>query len=436
MGGTAVPRGDKAVRNRLAERLRRRRNRARRRPAAVTLRHSIAMSRRTDPRLCLVVFGLIGCSAGQGTDPAGTGGSVATGGMGGGTATGGTVATGGSLATGGVVPTGGTVATGGTGGSSGDCTGPVPGTSGANPLFTDRYTADPAAMVSGCTFYIVCGHDEGTTGFVMRDWYVLSSTDMVHWSDNGGPALRLTDFAWANANAWAGHLVERDGRFFWYVPINERGGNMTIGVAVADRPTGPYSDAIGGPLVSDQIEMDNWDYSDAGQTPFTIDPAVFVDDDEQAYLYYGGYWRLVGARLNPDMISLDGVLQDLHITGTPFDGGYWESPYLIKRDGTYYMIYAAGQNPATIDYATSGSPLGPFAYRGRILGPLPNLAGQDLATNHAGVAEFLGQWYLVYHWSDGPNGGGTYRREVAVEKLFFNADGTIQPVTPSSGLVF
>ena len=116
-------------------------------------------------------------------------------------------------------------------------------------------------------------------------------------------------------------------------------------------------------------------------------------------------------------------------------GGFWEAPYVIKRNGTYYLIYAAGQNPATIDYATSESPMGPFAYQGRILEQLPNLPGEDAATNHAGFAEFAGQWYIVYHVSDGP-GGGTYRRQVAIDKMFFNDDGTIQLVAPTSGLSF
>lgn len=378
-----------------------------------------------------------------------TGGAAPVGGAesGGATASGGSVTGGseaGSEAGGeaiGGAPTGGGesggAATGGDGGSSGeDCAGPLPGTSGQNPLFTDRYTADPAAFVHGCTFYVACGHDEGSTGFVMRDWYLLSSTDLVTWTDNGGPALSLDDFAWADANAWAGHVTPRNGRFYWYVPINQRGGAMTIGVAVADSPTGPYEDAIGAPLVSDPIEMENWGFTDAGQTPYTIDPAVFVDDDGQAYLYYGGFWRLVGGRLGDDMISLEGDLAELRINGAPERGNYWEAPYVIKRDGTYTLIYAAGENPATIDYATATDPLGPFSYRGRILGQLPNVAGQDAATNHAGVAEFLGDWYLVYHVSDGPNGGGTYRREVAIERFEFAGDGSIPTITPSAGLVF
>ncbi|HYQ17452.1 MAG TPA: family 43 glycosylhydrolase, partial [Polyangiaceae bacterium] len=116
--------------------------------------------------------------------------------------------------------------------------------------------------------------------------------------------------------------------------------------------------------------------------------------------------------------------------------GLFEAPFLSKRNGIYYEIYAAGSNPATIDYATSSSPLGPWTRKGRVLDALPAAAGQDAPTNHAGVAELAGQWYIVYHLSNGPNNGGTYKREVAIDKLTFNADGTIQKVTPSSGLKF
>jgi hypothetical protein len=291
------------------------------------------------------------------------------------------------------------------------------------------YTADPAVLVHDCTFYITAGHDEGTTGFYLRDWYVLSSTDMVNWTDNGGPVLSLDVFSWADANAWASQMVERNGKFYWYVPVNESGGGMAIGVAVADSPLGPFQDAIGGPLINDEVEMQAFNYSQASQTVYTIDPTVFVDDDGQAYLAYGGFGRMVTVALGDDMISLEGNL----IERTP--QGFFEAPYLSKRNGTYYMVYAAGSNPATIDYATSDSPTGPWQYGGRILDALSGLPGEDAPTSHPAIAEFLGQWYLVYHLSDGP-GGGTYRRQVAIDKLEFNADGTIQKVTPSSGLTF
>ncbi|MGD9224558.1 MAG: family 43 glycosylhydrolase, partial [Desulfobacteraceae bacterium] len=314
-------------------------------------------------------------------------------------------------------------------GSDGDCQGPIPGTTGSNPLIPNIYTADPAVLVHDCTFYITAGHDEGTNGFYLRDWYVLSSTDMVNWTDNGGPVLTLDVFSWADANAWASQMVERNGKFYWYVPVNEHGGGMAIGVAVADSPLGPFRDAIGGPLINDAVEMQAFNYTEAGQTVYTIDPTVFMDDDGQAYLAYGGFWRMVTVALADDMISLEGSM----VEQTPRD--FFEAPYLTKRAGVYYMIYAAGSNPATIDYATSDSPMGPWQYRGRILDALPNLPGEDAATSHPAVAEFAGQWYLVYHLSDGP-GGGTYRRQVAIEKLTFNADGTIEHITPSSGVSF
>ncbi|MDO8341665.1 MAG: family 43 glycosylhydrolase [Cellvibrio sp.] len=311
----------------------------------------------------------------------------------------------------------------------GNCTGPLAGTKGTNPLLPAIFTADPAPMVHNCTFYIAAGHDEGTTGFFLRDWYVLSSTDMVNWTDNGAPVMSLSTFTWADSNAWAGQMVHRAGKFYWYVPVNKRGGGMAIGVAVANSPLGPFKDAIGAPLVDDVIEMKAFNYTDAGQTVYTIDPTVFVDDDGQAYLTYGGFWRMVTVALNENMISLKGAM----IERTPRD--FFEAPYLTKRNGIYYMVYAAGSNPATIDYATSTSPTGPWTYRGRIMEKLPALAGQDAPTSHPAIAEFAGQWYLVYHISNG-KGGGTYRRQVAVDKLTFNADGTIRLVTPSAGLSF
>lgn len=310
-----------------------------------------------------------------------------------------------------------------------DCAGPTVGTSLSNPLVPGIYTADPAVLVHDCTFYITAGHDEGTSGFLLRDWYVLSSTDMVNWTDNGGPRLTLGVFSWADANAWASQMVEKDGMFYWYVPVNKPGGGMAIGVAISDDPLGPYWDPIGGPLIDDVIEMAAFNYSFDYQTVYTIDPTVYVEEDGRAYLAYGGFGRMVTVELGADMISLAGDLRE----ETP--QGFFEAPYLSKRNGLYYMVYAAGANPATIDYATSTSPFGPWNYRGRILNALPGLPGQDAPTSHPAIAEFAGQWYLVYHISNG-QGGGTYRRQVAIEKLFFNADGSIQALSPTPGFTF
>jgi hypothetical protein len=396
-------------------------------------------------------------SGGGATESGGTRGS------GGVTGTGGALATGGAKGTGGVATTGGTPATGGaagspdagrtdagtggaggatagagaggagTGGSTSSCAGPAPGSKGTNPLFTDQFTADPAVMVDNCTFYIQCGHDEaaaGQNGFVMREWFLLKSTDMVTWTKTA--VMSLSTFKWANANAWAGQMIHAlNGKFYWYVPVAQSSdGTMAIGVAVADKPEGPWTDALGKALINDAFEMSNMGYATAGDTSYTIDPTVFIDDDGQAYLQYGGFWRLTTAKLGSDMISISGKM----VESTP--QGYFESPYLIKRNGKYYEIYAAGSNPATIDWASSGSPLGPWTYGGRVLDAFPTAAGQsDAPTNHAGVGLWAGQWFIAYHVSNGPNGGGTYRREVAVDKLVWNGD-KLQKVTPSAGMTF
>jgi beta-xylosidase len=223
-------------------------------------------------------------------------------------------------------------------------------------------------------------------------------------------------------------MVEKNGTFYWYVPVQKNNGTMAIGVATASSPVGPFTDAIGGPLVDDQVEMANMGFPTPPDTPFTIDPTVFIDDDGRAYLHYGSFFRMVNAELGDDMISIKGTMRE----STP--QGFFEAPFLTKRNGVYYEVYARDGNPAKIDYATSNSPLGPWQYRGRILDSLPNNPGEDAATSHPGIAELAGQWYLVYHLSHGS--AGTYHRQVALEKLTFNADGSIQKVTPSSGLTW
>jgi beta-xylosidase len=226
-------------------------------------------------------------------------------------------------------------------------------------------------------------------------------------------------------------MVTKNGKFYWYVPVQEASsGAMAIGVAVADSPTGPFKDALGKALIDDAFEMSNAGFANPSATPYTIDPTIFVDDDGTAYMHYGGFGRMMEAKLGSDMISIDGKMQEV----TP--QGFFEAAFLTKRNGTYYEIYAAGQNPATIDYATSASPLGPWTRKGRVLDAFTAAAGQDAPTNHSGVAQFGDRWFIVYHVSNGPNGGGTYRREVAIDQLTFNTDGTIEKVVPSSGLSF
>jgi hypothetical protein len=398
--------------------------------------------------------GATGTGSGSGGSAgAGSGGAAAGGTSGGGSTGKGGAGSGGvgnvpdagrdSGATGGAA-TGGASGTGaGTGGSTGACTPPAAGSKGKNPLFTDVYTADPAAFVHNCTFYINCGHDEGGgTGFVMNNWFILKSTDMVTWT-RIDKALSLSAFKWSDSNAWAGQMVTKGGKFYWYVPINKIGScpnncGMAIGVAVGDSPEGPFKDAIGKPLIDDVLEMSNMGFTKDSDTPYTIDPTVYVDDDGKAYMHYGSFGRVVHVNLGDDMISVSGKMKEIDlgcISASDNKRCFFESAYLTKRNGKWYEIYAAGDNPAAINYSIADKPDGPWTAKGRVIDPLPTTS-TDGATNHAGVAEFAGQWYIVYHVSNGPNGGGTYHREVAIDKLGFNADGTIQKVTPGNGLVF
>ncbi|MFC5817825.1 glycoside hydrolase family 43 protein [Nonomuraea harbinensis] len=294
--------------------------------------------------------------------------------------------------------------------------------SAAAPITTSIYTADPAALVAGDTLYLYTGRDEapaGGTNFVMRDWHVFSSTDGTSFTGHGA-RLSVSSFPWAGADAWASE-VERgaDGRYYWYVSVNGNGpGWMNIGVAVGDSPLGPFTDAKGGPLISD---------STPNSSPLNIDPTVFTDDDGQVYMYWGSYYGLRAAKLRPDMVTLDGPVV------TPQGvSNFWEAPWMFKRNGTYYLAYAANDsgcsapNYACIRYATASNPLGPWTHRGVVLDQVSS------TTNHPAIIEFKGQWYMVYHNAAAP-GGGNFRRSVTLDKLYWNADGTMQKVVQTTG---
>lgn len=280
-----------------------------------------------------------------------------------------------------------------------------------NPVIRDVFTADPAAIVHNDTFYLYTGHDEqqqGVEGFLMNDWLIFSTTDMINWQDHGA-GLRATDFEWASGQAWAAHVTERDGKFYWYVTV-EHGSipGKSIGVAVADSPTGPYTDALGEALITNDMTTHtdiSWD---------DIDPAVFVDDDGAAYLYWGNT-VLKYAKLKDNMIELDGPIQTIDVPQ------FTEGPWVFKRDDLYYLIYSA-RFPEEIDYATAPDPEGPWTHRGLLNGLVPNSP-----TNHQAVLEYKGDWYFVYHNGKLP-GGGEFRRSVCIDYLYFNEDGTLKPI--------
>lgn len=289
-----------------------------------------------------------------------------------------------------------------------------------NPIITDVCTADPAALVSNDTVYLYTGHDEATAerpGYVMNDWLCFSSTDMVNWKSEGSP-LSLDAFPWAKANAWAAHTIEREAIFYWYVSVwRGEGEGFAIGVATSDSPTGPFKDALGKALVSSEMTPDPFNPEGRRVTWDDIDPAVFIDEDGQVYLFWGNtnlYW----AKLKANMIELDGEIHRIQLPR------FTEAPWVHKKGDLYYLTYASGF-PERTAYATATSVVGPWEYRGLIKG----LAG-NCNTNHQSIIEFKGRDYFIYH-NGGLLDGGSWRRSVCIDYLHYNQDGTIQRVLPT-----
>ncbi|WP_207533985.1 glycoside hydrolase family 43 protein [Desertivirga arenae] len=291
-----------------------------------------------------------------------------------------------------------------------------------NPIIQTIYTADPAPMVYKDTVYLFTGHDEDkSTWFTMKDWHCYTTTDMVNWTDKGSP-LSLKAFSWAKKDAWAGQCIPRNGKFYWYVPINHETMGMSIGVAVSDSPTGPFKDALGKPLV----------HSGNGD----IDPTVFIDDDGQAYLYWGNpYLKYV--KLNKDMVSYSGEVVTVPLNKEGFNvrfkdvdkrpSAYEEGPWFYKRKNLYYMHYAAGGVPEHLAYSTSTSPTGPWVYRDTIM----RIIGKGGAfTNHPGVVDYKGKSYFFYHNGALPGGGG-FTRSVCLDEFRYNKDGSIPRIAPT-----
>lgn len=303
-----------------------------------------------------------------------------------------------------------------------------------NPVVQTWFTSDPAPMVSGDRIYMYTGHDEDNADFFwMYEWRVYSSSDMVNWTDHGSP-IDLSSFQWADDRAWASQTIERNGKFYWYFCAHSNiSKGMAIGVAVADSPTGPFRDALGKPLYEDG----KWDH---------IDPTVFIDDDGQAWIFWGNP-VIYYAKLNRDMISFDGEVKTVNQTvegfGAPnaaernretkYKDCYVEGPWIMKRNvfltdkkgkkakkptGIYYLLYAAGGIPEHIAYSTAPSPEGPWTYRGNIM---PQEDTKSF-TNHCGVADFKGHSYFFYHTGKLPGGGG-FGRSAAIEEFTYQEDG-------------
>ncbi|HNW52369.1 MAG TPA: glycoside hydrolase family 43 protein [Prolixibacteraceae bacterium] len=295
-----------------------------------------------------------------------------------------------------------------------------------NPIVQTYYTADPAPMVYNDTVFLYTSHDEDETVrnfFTMNDWKCYSTTDMVNWTDHGS-VLSYKTFEWSRGDAWAGQCIFRNGKFYYYLPVNQKDGGNAIGVAVSDSPTGPFKDALGKPLLI------GYGY---------IDPTVYIDDDGQAYLYWGNpnLWHV---KLNEDMISYDQELgivkEDLKDENFGYrskkidnrTASYEEGPWLFKRKNLYYLLYPAGGVPEHLAYSTAKSITGPWTYGDTIMHVIKD---KGAFTNHPGYIEYKGKSYLFYHNGALPGGGG-FKRSVCIEPFEFNADGTIPLIDPTS----
>lgn len=320
-----------------------------------------------------------------------------------------------------------------------------------NAISTDLvehiYTADPSAHVFDGRIYIYPSHDidagipfnDNGDHFGMEDYHVLSLAGPGEPVTDHGVALHVKDVPWAERQMWAPDAACKDGRYYLYFPAKKADGLFLIGVAVGDSPAGPFTP---------QPEPIAGSYS--------IDPAVFADDDGAYYLYFGGIWGgqlqqyrnnqwhadyqepsadepALGprvARLRADLLEFAEAPREVLIideNGQPLLAGdtnrrFFEASWLHKYQGKYYFSYSTGDTHL-LCYATGDNPYGPFIYQGHILEPVVGW------TTHHSIAEFAGKWYLFYHDSI-LSGGVTHLRSIKMAELHYDADGRIVPLKP------
>lgn len=315
------------------------------------------------------------------------------------------------------------------------------------PLVTHIYTADPSAHVFEGKIYIYPSHDLDHNGpdndngdqYRMEDYHVLSMDDTSSPCVDHGEVLHMKDVPWVSKQMWAPDAMYKNGTYYLFFPARDKEGIFRIGVATGKSPAGPFT-----------AEPDYIPGS------FSIDPAVYMDDDGKAYIYFGGLWGgqlekwqtgsfvenaegpkgnepALGpmyAELSDDLLSFKAKPQEIKIldeNGNPLTAGdeerrYFEGPWMHKYNDTYYLSYSTGSTHYLV-YATSKDPKGPFTYRGRILEPVIGW------TTHHSIIQFQDKWYLFYHDSS-LSGGVNHKRCVKYTELKYNEDGTIQTIKP------
>ncbi|NLU32668.1 MAG: family 43 glycosylhydrolase [Clostridiaceae bacterium] len=316
-----------------------------------------------------------------------------------------------------------------------------------HPLVDHIYTADPSAHVFEGKLYIYPSHDldldipsnDNGDQYAMEDYHVLSLDDFDSPVIDHGQVLHMKDVPWVSKQMWAPDCAFKNNMYYFYFPARDKDGNFRIGVATSPNPAGPFKPE------PNYIEGS-----------FSIDPAVLVDDDGRAYMYFGGLWGgqlekwqtgtfkpdamgpagdepALGPRvaeLTDDMLSFKEPPQQVQIldeNGKPITAGdedrrYFEGPWMHKYNGYYYLSYSTGTTHYLV-YAISKNPKGPFVYKGRILEPVIGW------TTHHSIVEFKGKWYLFYHDSS-LSGGIDNKRCVKYTELKYNPDGTIQTIKP------
>jgi beta-xylosidase len=317
----------------------------------------------------------------------------------------------------------------------------------SQPLVTHMFTADPSAHVFDGKIYIYPSHDIDAgipfddlgSHFAMEDYHVFSMADPRGSVSDYGAVLRLRDIPWAGSQLWAPDAAEKNGKYYLYFPAKRRDGIFQIGVAVGPSPSGPFTA---------QREPIPGSYS--------IDPAVFVDEDGQAYMYFGGLWggqlqwyrdnqysktnvepgpfeAALGprvARLTADMLSFGEEPREIMIVDehdrTLLAGDnerrFFEASWMHKYRGRYYFSYSTGDTHF-ICYAIGNSPYGPFTYAGKILNPVLGW------TSHHSILEFKGEWWLFYHDSS-LSRGVTHLRSIKAARLSYDEQGFIKTIDP------
>jgi hypothetical protein len=315
------------------------------------------------------------------------------------------------------------------------------------PLVTHIYTADPSAHVFNGKIYVYPSHDLEHDGedndegdeYQMEDYHILSMDNVDAPCIDNGEALNMRDVPWVSKQMWAPDCAEKNGKYYLYFPARDKDLRFHIGVAVSDSPVGPFKPE-----------------PDYIKGSFSIDPAVLVDDDGAAYIYFGGLWggqlekwqtgefvenpaeipadaKALGpqvAKLTDDMLQFDEAPMEITIldeNGEPLKAGdedrrYFEGPWMHKYNGKYYLSYSTGTTHYLV-YAIGDSPKGPFTYAGRILEPVIGW------TTHHSIVEIDGKWYLFYHDSS-LSGGVNHRRCVKFRELKYDENGKIITMKP------